>query len=389
MKTHAHNRYDVIVVGVGSVGACVCYQLAKRGARVLGIDRFSIPNAEASYGGESRVFRTAYFEHPDYVPLLRRARELWFELERELQESLYIETGGLYIGPRESTAIDLIPGTLRAAQEHQLPVIEFEHDELRRRYPQFNVPDNYIGVFEPHAGVLLSQRIVTAAARLAKSNGVVLNEHEPVQHWMCDAQGVAVTTNRGTYYADKLVICAGAWSSPLLPDVQKYLSVTRQVVAWFEPKDITPFRPDKFPIFGIDDRRPMMHYGFPSLSHMTGCAPGVKLAHHCAGSPASPNTLDRNPMPEELKSIRAMADTYLPSLAENPIAARVCMYTNSPDGHFMVDTYPGSDRVIYCAGLSGHGFKFATVLAEALADVAQVGETDLPIAFLSAQRFRK
>lgn len=383
------NRYDVIVVGVGSVGACACWELAKRGAKVLGLDRFSIPNKQASYVGDTRVFRTAYFEHPDYVPLLQRSRELWLELGREAGELIYLETGGLYLGPIEPTPTELMIGTLRAAEEHHLPHTRLDHDALSNRFPQFTVPVDFQGVFEPHAGVVFSERAVAAAARLAVERGAVLHENEPVREWSVDSVGVTVRSDRDTYHADRLVICSGVWSLPLLRNVSIYLNVTRQALAWFEPKDAQSFHADIFPIWALDCREPLIHYGFPVTTNVADIAPGLKIARHFPGAPADPETIDRTATAGELQAIRDAAGRFLPGAGAKILSSRVCMYTNTPDGHFLIDTYPSTDRVFYCAGLSGHGFKCATALGEALAECALTGRTHLPIEFLSVNRFRE
>lgn len=371
---------DVLVAGVGAVGAMTCRELARRGARVIGLDRFTIPNPEASYHGHSRVFRTAYYEHPDYVPLLQRARQSWLELQQEAGCTLYIETGGLYMGAAHST---FVAGSIQALRAHQLDFEQLDRAQLRLRYPQWTLPDDFIGVVEKHAGALLSERIVEAAVCSARNGGAELSEREPVVDWRADARGVDVRTADRRYRADRLVVCAGAWSIPLLGDVGRTLRVSRQVLAWFRPHDDRSFQPDVFPIWGLDSGSDPFHYGFPMLPG----ADGMKLAHHTPGPTTTPQSIDREPMPAETESIREAARRFLPDADGELLRAMVCMYTNSPDGQFIVDVHPDSGRVLFCAGLSGHGFKFAPVLGEALADLALRGRTDLPIGFLSLKRF--
>ncbi len=376
---NSDRSFDVIVVGVGAVGACTCRELAGRGARVLGLDRFSIPNTEASYHGESRVFRTAYYEHEDYVPLLQRARELWLQLQEEAGESLYVETGGLYMGKPESP---FIQGSIRALAAHHLHCEQLDRAMLRARYPQWNLPEDFVGVVEKHAGALFSERIVRAAAASSQQRGATLHQHEPVQRWSSTSSGVSVETVKHSYTADRLILCAGAWSIPLLSSIGAQLSVTRQVLAWLTVDVPARFQPEVFPIWGLDTGKHPFHYGFPILPGSSG----VKLAHHTPGPPTTPQSIDRTPRVSELDSIRSAAAQYLPGVNGHVLHSTVCMYTNSPDGHFIIDVHPDSDRVLLCAGLSGHGFKFAAVLGEALAELALCGRTDLPIGFLSAAR---
>jgi sarcosine oxidase len=378
--TGSTERCGVLVVGVGAVGACTCRALAQRGADVIGLDRFSIPNVEASYHGESRVFRTAYYEHPDYVPLLQRARQLWLAMGCESSEPLYLETRGLYMGRATSP---FVCGSLKSLEAHGLEYERLDRAALRERFAQWCLPDDFVGVLEPHAGVLYSQNIVAAAAHGARRAGAILREAEAVLDWRADSSGVDVRTDCCTYRADRLVLCAGAWSKPMLGDIGRCLTVTRQVMAWFQPDDAARFSPGCFPIWGLDCGDEPFHYGFPVLPEF----PGLKLAHHAPGPATTPHDIDRQPHASEIESIRAAARTYLPGADGRLLRASVCMYTNSPDGHFIVDTHPDSDRVLMCAGLSGHGFKFASVLGEALADLATDGTTDLPVGFLSSRRF--
>ncbi len=260
-------RVDVIVLGVGAMGASACYHLASRGAAVLGLEHFDIPNDQGSAHGQSRAFRMCYFEHPDYVPLLRRAYELWHELEHVSERKLFHETGGIWFGPADC---ELIAGSRDAAVKHGLPYEWIEHDEVGKRYPQFKVPDEYVGFYEPQAGLLLPEKIISAYAEHAVKRGAVLRANEPVVKWQSDARVVNVETTQGTYEAEQLVVCAGPWSDRVVGDLGVPLSVTRQIAIWVQPNHPESFELGALPIWAIDRPKGGMYYGFPILNDKPG-----------------------------------------------------------------------------------------------------------------------
>ncbi|MEE9130075.1 MAG: N-methyl-L-tryptophan oxidase [Phycisphaerales bacterium] len=380
------DRFDVIVLGVGAMGASACYHLALRGAAVLGLEQFDIPNDQGSAHGQSRAFRMCYFEHPDYVPLLRRSLELWHELEEITERKLLHMTGGIWFGPAEC---ELIAGSRDAGVTHNVTHEWIEHDELAKRYPQFTVPDEYVGFYEPQAGLLLPERIISACAEHAAKRGAVLRANEPVVKWRADAQVVTVETIQGTYEADHLVVCAGPWSDRIIGDLGVPLSVTRQIAIWVQPKRPERFALGMMPIWAID--RPSggesgaggMYYGFPILPDK----PGFKLSVHCPGPSTDPDTIDRTAQPNETNELREILGRFIPEADGPLLEASVCMYTNTPDAHFIVDHHPQHANVTIGTGFSGHGFKFASVIGEALADLTLTGRTELPIGFLGLGRF--
>lgn len=377
--------YDVILVGLGAMGTSAALHLARRGVRVLGLEQFDVPHAFGSSHGQSRMIRMAYYEHPHYVPLLRRAYDLWHELEHLCGQTLLHQTGGLYLGRPDS---ELIAGSLRSAREHALPHDLLDHAALRTSFPQFRVPDGYVGLFEKPAGFLLPERAVSAAAELALRHGADLRAREAVAAWSSSGVSVTVTTSRGTYSAAHLVFCAGAWTARLLRDIDVSLLVTRQVLGWVWPRVPGPFALGRFPVFAIGHDDGSLHYGFPLLP--TGSDPGplgLKVAHHTPGLPADPDSVERLVLPGDEATFRPALGTYLPDAAGTTLATRVCLYTNSPDHHFILGPHPTRPNVTLAAGFSGHGFKFATVVGEALADLATRGRTDLPVDFLSPARF--
>lgn len=379
-------RFDVIVIGVGAMGSATCYQLARRGARVLGLEQFGIPHALGSSHGESRMIRLCYYEHPDYVPLLHRAYQLWGELEQATDSRLLFKTGGIYMGDAHS---EFIRGTLRAAREHRLPHEELSHEQCLQRFPQFELPDDYSGVFESNAGFLIPERVVAGFAEQALRHCAELHGFEPVLDWSSDSHGATVRTAQATYLADRIIFCGGAWSEQLLGDVGIKLIVTRQVLGWVWPNEPSLFELNTLPVWAIDHPDSTQHYGFPMLPAGAHGSPGFKIAHHFHGTPATADTINRLPLPGDEEDFRWALRQFIPKADGQLLSMAVCMYTNSPDSHFIIDRHPRHERVLIACGFSGHGFKFASVIGEALADLAMNGRSDLPIGFLGLHRFAK
>lgn len=378
------NHFDVIVIGVGSMGSAACYQLAKRGVRVLGLEQFDIPNARASHHGYSRMFRLAYFEHPDYVALLKRAYELWEQLEADSgQKQLHI-TGGLYLGRPDS---EVVTGSIDAARKYGLPHEVIGRAALSKRFPQFHVPDDAIAFYETKAGFLLPEKVVAAQAEQAMRRGAVLHAHEPVTSWEARGGGVTVTTTRDTYTAGHVIFTGGAWTSRLVKDLGVELTVTRQALAWFWPRRPELFAPGRFPCWALDmsprDQYRGVHYGFPMLADN----PGFKIALHWPDEPCDPDAVDRTPRPADEDAVRGAIRRFIPDADGPLLGIRICIYTNSPDGHFIIDRHPAHANVTLACGFSGHGFKFTSVVGEVLADLAMTGESTNPIGFLGLSRF--
>ncbi len=391
--------HDVIILGLGSMGSAAACELARRGVRVLGLEQFSIPHTQGSHGGFSRMIRLAYFEHPDYVALLRRSYERWAELEAESGQRLLHITGGIYLGRPDS---ELINGSLHAAREHRLPHESLTRHELTQRFPQFHLPDDMVGVYENQAGFLLPEVVVSTYAQLAMQHGAELHAHEPAIDWRADSRGVTVRTAEAEYHAEKLIITAGPWAPKLLRHLGVKMKVTRQTLAWYWPRKPQPFRLDDFPVWAIDDSRQGnpgaeyrgLLYGFPLMPTGIG-VPGFKAALHFPGEAFDPDSPDRSPRDGDDASVRRMLEQYIPDAPGLLLGRRVCLYTNSPDGHFIVDRHPpfpsgnlGAERVTIACGFSGHGFKFVSVMGEVLADMATIGRTANPVEFLSLSRFR-
>jgi sarcosine oxidase len=365
--------YDAIVAGLGAHGSAAAFHLAKRGQRVLGFDRFARGHTLASFGGLSRIIRLSYYEHPSYVPLLKRAWDLWRELERDSGEKLLTQTGGLYMGPPGG---ELVSGSLKSARMHHLAHEVLDSGELRRRYPVFDSDPTWIGVLDEQAGWLAPERSVETHLRLAERHGATLRFAEPVERWEREADGVRVTTAQGSFHARSLVITAGAWLSRLLPRFAQQLWVERNVLFWFEPKS----ERDAFaalPVYIVQDTD-RNYYGFPYDP-----AHGLKVAGLHFGDRVDPDTVDREPSARDEERVRAWLRRRMPLANGERRRAQVCLYTNSPDGHFIIDR---DGPVTYASACSGHGFKFGSAVGEILADLTISGRSPLDIGFLSSDR---
>lgn len=366
---------DAIVIGLGADGSAAAARLAERGATVLGLEAFGRGHTNGSSGGLTRVIRLAYYEHPDYVPLLKRAWELWRELERATGVELLRQTGGIYVGPRDG---ELVGGSLRSARAHALDHQLLDPEALGARLPLFRFDPDWWGLAEATAGYLLPDRAIAAHLSVAERHGAQLHFEERVTGWSKDGDGVRVTTDRATYGAAKLVIAAGAWTARLLPALASALVVKRVPLFWFEPVAERAALAD-LPVYIVDSGLGHGCYGFPYLADQ-----GLKIATHGAGTPADPDTVDRQTHPPDEVPVRTFIRERLP-VADGPVRmTKVCMYTVTPDEHFVID---GDGPVTYASACSGHGFKFASVMGEILADLALDGRTRHRIEFLSARRF--
>jgi sarcosine oxidase len=374
--------YDAIVAGLGGMGSAAAYQLAGRGRRVLGLERYTPAHDRGSSHGQSRMIRQAYFEDPSYVPLLFRAYELWEQLERETGVDLMMLGGGLMIGPPESRTFT---GSKATADEYGLPYEVLDAVELKRRYPVFEPTEDTIALFEEKAGIVRPEAAVRAHLDRATAMGADLRFGEPILTWEPAGSGVRVKTASGAYEAERLVVTAGAWAPKLLADLGLPLEVTRQILFWFDPTGgVEPFLPGRFPVYIWEPEDGNSFYSMPAHDGPDG---GVKVAFFRAdGTPADPDTVDREVHDHEVDFIRSYLERYVPALDGELLYARTCMYTNTPDEHFVISTHPEYPQVAIAAGFSGHGFKFCGVVGEILADLATDGRTDHPIDLFSPTR---
>src|SRR4051794_8067035 len=385
--------HDVIVVGLGAMGSATAYQLAKRGARVLGIEAFTPGHELGSSGGLTRIIRLAYFEHPSYVPLLKAAWELWPEIEREADDHLLEVTGGLYIGERGS---DVLGGSLLSARTHALEHELLDADESRRRFPALQIDDDMQTLHEPLAGALFAQRCILAHLRLAERHGAQLNFEERVVGWRPEPDGgVTVTTTRGTYSAAKLVVSVGAWLSKLMPELGLPVRVERNVPFWFNPvAQPEIFAGDRLPVWIMEVDDDHAYYGFPTFPEQPASAEvaatprqGVKVARHHGGRTVDPDTIDRSATSEDEQAVRRFMSRYMPLANGDMLDSRTCMYTNTPDENFVLGLDPTDPRFVIASPCSGHGFKFSNVVGLICADLALEGTTSFDINFLAPSRF--
>ena len=377
-------RFDVIVIGLGGMGSATAYQLAARGQHVLGLERYTAAHDQGSSHGKSRVIRQAYYEDPAYVPLLLRAYELWESIERESGKQLLTITGGLMIGPPGSHVVE---GSIRSAQEHGLEHAVLDAAEIRRRFPPFTPDANMIGLYEKMAGFVRPEAAVGAYLNRAAQLGATLQFDELVVSWeVTDSGSVQVTTEKGVYEAERLAIAPGAWAPEVLADLNLPLKVERQVQYWFDPVGgIEPFLPDRFPIFMWECEDGLLFYGVPSIDGPCG---GVKVAFHYKGATCTPHTIDRTVRQSEIDRMRHYLSTRIPALNSDCLKTITCMYTNTPDKHFVIAVHPQHEQVTIACGFSGHGYKFASVVGEIMADLVIDGSTPHPIELFTPDRLR-
>ena len=372
-------HFDVIVVGVGGMGSAATCHLAQRGARVLGLEQFGIPHDLGSSHGQTRIIRQAYYEHPSYVPLLLRAYELWQALETAVDEQLLFITGILNIGASGTFNFE---GAWRSAQDHDLPHEVLSADEVNRRYPACRLPEEMRALYEPLGGFLPPERCIVAHVEQAMAAGAEVHGHEAVTDWQPDGDGVRVTTTRDTYSADRLVLTAGAWLGRILADLRLPLRVERQVLGWFQPQEPELFQVGRLPVIGL-----VGDEGYAYCTPVYG-VPGFKIGkYHHRSEAVDPNAVNRTFDAEDEELLRAFLRRYFP-LADGPtMQLKVCMFTNTPDEHFIIDRHPEWSQVYLASACSGHGFKMTSVVGEIMADLALDGVTKHDIDLFRLARF--
>ena len=369
---------DVIVLGLGGMGSATAAHLARRGVSVIGLEQFHPNHDRGSSHGETRIIRKAYFESPDYVPLLERAYELWNDLEQSSGQDLLTITGGLNIGTVDS---GFVTGSTRAAREYGLTVEELSASEVSKRFPGFQLPESLMALYDPAAGFLRPERCVQTHLDVATRNGARLIFDSPVNDWTSDESGVTVETASGRYSADRLVITAGPWSRGVIKGWDAPLEVWRIVNVHFDSVRPDAFAPELCPVFLLEV--PEGHYyGFPALPGQ-----GVKIGRHDVGEVCTPATINREIAAHEVEMLRNVLDTYMPGASGPVNRTLTCMYTNTPDMHFVIDHHPTMPNVVIGCGFSGHGFKFVSAIGETLSDLAVDGRSRFDLRYLSAQRF--
>jgi sarcosine oxidase len=374
----ARHSFDTILIGGGAMGSAAAWQLTARGQRVLVLDRFRPPHPHGSTHGETRVIREAYFEHPAYVPLVQRAYDLWRELERQTGKSLLRITGGLMIGPPAGVVFN---GARTSAEQHGLPHEILEAGEIERRFPALRIPEQFQAVLEPRAGILKVEACVAAGLETAVHHGACLRFDEPVISWRATNGGVEVVTDQGVYSAGQLVLAGGAWLAQLLPQLAASLRVERQVLHWFQPTRAPELHaPDRLPVHVVEYEAGRFFYALPDVGT------GVKTALHHQGATVSPDAVDREVTMDEQAGMGRLAGDYLPGLAPLPQQSVTCLYTNTPDEHFLIDHHPEHAQVLIVSPCSGHGFKFASAIGEVVADLVTAGKSRFDLSLFKLDR---
>jgi sarcosine oxidase len=370
------DRYDVVVVGVGGMGSAALYHLARREKRVLGLERFDLLHEHGSSHGLTRIIRLAYFEHPDYVPLLRRAYDLWRDLESEAGEKL-LHTTGIIEGGRE-----ILEGVLRSCAAHDIEHEVLNGVEVATRFPAFVLPPEMEVAYQADGGFVVPERCIVAHVEGAIARGATLRARERVLEWSEGENGVRVRTDRGTVEAERLVVTAGAWSDEVARLPSGSVRSVRQVLAWFQPAEPELFTPQRMPVFNLilDGEH---FYGFPSYG-----IPGVKVGRYeRQGESGDPDGISREPTPADETRLRELTGRYLPDGAGPTVALKTCLFELSPDEHFIVDRHPDAPSAVVAAGFSGHGYKFCSVIGEIVADLAIDGTTRHDIGLFRIDRF--
>jgi sarcosine oxidase len=372
-------KYDVIIIGLGAMGSAAAYHLAAKGRGVLGLDRFRPPHTLGSSHGLSRIIREAYFEHPLYVPFVQRAYKLWARLERLSGRQLLLPTGGLMIGPPEGA---LVQGAKSSATQHRLAHQVLSAPELRSRFPVFEPEASTVAIWEPRAGVLFPEAAIQAHLELAAKSGATLQFDEPVLNWSADGQGVRVVTAKGDYRADRLLLSVGAWLSSLVPELSLPLSVERQVLFWFEPREhLEQFRPSACPIFIWQYGPREFFYGLPDLGD------GFKVAIHHQGEATRPDSVRREVDGCETEAMRTLLRRFVPAANGSLKSAVVCMYTDTPDEHFILDYHPSHRQVVVASPCSGHGFKFSAAIGEIACAMLDDKDPGFDLSLFAVKRF--
>ena len=358
----------IIVIGGGTMGTAAAWELAKRGERTIVFEQFGHVHSFGAHSGQTRVIRHAYAEGADYVPLVRRADELWEKLQDASGIKVLHRVGALELMTGEGSDHALRART--SAAKHNVPFEWLQADEIRRRWPQFQIGVNWEGGFGERSGFLEVEPALRAMASLARQGGVEVREHEPVLTWGAEADGVWVETLSGRYTADRLIVTPGSWANRMLAHLGLPITVLRKTLFWLEVKDPSRFAPERLPVY-IADRPGLELYGFPIHGQ-----PGLKCANHFGGEPTTPETVDRKIHAEEDAEIVEDASWLFgqEQFTGRVLSSAVCLYASTPDHDFVIDRHPAHPNVVFGAGFSGHGFKFAPAIGEHLVQLA-FGET--------------
>lgn len=370
-------HYDVAILGLGGMGSAALYHLAKEGISVCGIERHGMAHDLGSSHGATRMIRKAYFEHPDYIPLLDRAYELWHELEQAGGQKLFVNSGLVVSGPNDSPVLQ---GLDRCYAEHDLPHERITAADAQQRYPAFKFPEEHAVYIDPVAGYLHVERGVERHITLAQDAGARVLIHEDALSWGANGDGAVVKTTHREIHAGTLIICAGPWAHEVLDEIAVPLTIRRKVQSWFRP-GANEDQAKSLPAFFFDMGWGTF-YGFPALDDL-----GIKVAEHSGGQGVEdPDEVQRKVTEEDTASQQRVTKEILPGFDLRQSHVSVCMYTMTPDEHFIIDRHPNHENVLIAAGFSGHGYKFAPVVGETLAQLTLDGSTNHPVDFLRLDR---
>ncbi|HWK07575.1 MAG TPA: N-methyl-L-tryptophan oxidase [Puia sp.] len=384
--------FDVIVLGLGANGSSALYHLSKTHKKVAGIDRFTPPHVFGSSHGESRIIRQAYYENPVYVPFIKEAYRCWEEIENASGEKLFLKTGGLMLG-REDTG--LIRGSRLSAETHGIAYEYLNSGDLQRRFPAFKPTADTVGVLEKEAGILFPEKCITAYLEQAQKSGATVLYNEQVLTIIPAGDKVEIHTSKGNYITEKLIISAGAWVGELVEGISMQglaantgslslpLTIARQALYWFANKNSSQqvyLQPDHFPVYLWEYLPDKMFYGFPDLGN------GIKIARHHGGDPMLPDELTQEVSSSEKEDMLAIIDQYL-NMEAHLNSSAVCMYTNTPDGDFIIDYHPAYKNIVIGSPCSGHGFKFSSLTGKLLSELATAGKTTMDISPFALNRF--
>ena len=371
--------FDVGIVGLGAMGSAAMHYLSQEGLSVIGFDRFHPPHNLGSSHGHSRVIREAYFEDPLYVPLVKRAYELWSELEEQSGKELFLQTGGLMMGKPDSI---IVSGAKESADVHGLPYQLISANEIRERYPMYEITDETIAVWEPRAGILYPEKCIELFLGKAAEQGAETHTSEAVVAWRKIDSAIEITTKESKYSVGKLILSVGPWMSKLIPDLNISLQTDRQLLFWFEAaQNQADFKPENFPIFIWEYEDEKFFYGFPDLGT------GIKVAPHYQGTQCDPESIERDVSEDEIEAIRSVLSRFLPDANGKLLSSAVCMYTNTEDLHFIIDQHPENDKVWIVSPCSGHGFKFAPAIGEILTNWITTGRSPFKHKLFRLDRF--
>jgi sarcosine oxidase len=376
----AQTKFETIVLGLGGMGSATLAHLAQRGVRALGIEQFARGHELGASAGRSRIIRKAYFEDPAYVPLLERAYELWRNLELQTSSTLLDLVGLLLVGQPHG---ETLAGARTSAQRYGVRIENLDARDLSARYPHLRLEPGEEGVLEREAGMVFPEAAIAAHLNVAHAHGAEMRFEMAATSIDPRADGIRLTlADGGVVFGDRLVICAGPWMAGVAADLSLPLRVQRNVQIWFEPA-VPYFAADRFPAFLIERDRwaSSRLYGFPDYGY------GVKAAFHAFGDETTAPELDRSIRPTDVEIVREALEAFMPGAAAVFSAGKACMYTLTPDEHFIVDLHPHDSRIVLAGGFSGHGFKFASVIGEICADLATAGGTEHPVGFLALKRF--